>query len=192
MRNRPRMVNRPFAVCSQSEPILIRAPRVSDEPTFLGAVARSYRLHHPWVKAPRTRREFRLYLDKLRGPQHRGFVVIHRASGAIAGVINLSHIIRGPLQSAFVGFYVFAGFDGRGLMTAGLMRVVKYAFNRLRLHRLEANIQPANLRSVLLVQRCGFKREGLARRYLKLGGRWKDHEHWTLLREEIQTPRRAR
>jgi Acetyltransferase (GNAT) domain len=62
--------------------------------------------------------------------------------------------------------------------------VVRHAFGALGLHRLEANIQPANRRSIRLVRRAGFRREGFSRRYLKIFGRWRDHERWAITAED--------
>ena len=70
-------------------------------------------------------------------------------------------------------------------MQAGLRLVLAHAFSKLRLHRLEANIQPRNTASVQLVRSCGFVREGYSRRYLKISGRWKDHERWAILAEDF-------
>ena len=69
-------------------------------------------------------------------------------------------------------------------MSEGLALVLRHAFCELRLHRLEANIQPANAASIALVRRCGFAYEGLSPRYLKVGGRWRDHERWAITRED--------
>jgi [ribosomal protein S5]-alanine N-acetyltransferase len=71
-----------------------------------------------------------------------------------------------------------------GYMAQGLRAVVSHAFRRLRLHRLEANIQPENEASRRLIQRLGFRQEGLSPRYLKVAGRWRDHERWALTTEE--------
>jgi ribosomal-protein-alanine N-acetyltransferase len=66
-------------------------------------------------------------------------------------------------------------------MCNGLRAVVRHAFAKLKLHRLEANIQPTNVASIALVQACGFTKEGYSPRYLKIGGRWRDHERWAIL-----------
>jgi len=99
----------------------------------------------------------------------------------IAGVINVSEIVRGSFQSAYLGYYAFEPFAGRGFMRAGLSMVISRCFAELRLHRLEANIQPDNARSIALVKGLGFRLEGFSPRYLKIGGRWRDHERWALL-----------
>ena len=83
-----------------------------------------------------------------------------------------------------IGYYAFAGFERRGLMRAGLSLVARHAFRQLKLHRLEANIQPDNLASIALVRRCGFQLEGYSPRYLKIGGRWRDHERWAVLADK--------
>jgi ribosomal-protein-alanine N-acetyltransferase len=114
--------------------------------------------------------------------------VIHRPSGGIAGVININNVIRGAFQSASLGYYAFSPFAGQGLMEQGMLLVLKHAFGKLNLHRLEANIQPANRASIALVQKCGFVREGFSRRLLKVRGRWRDHERWALLSEDFRRP----
>ena len=103
----------------------------------------------------------------------------------MVGAIHLNHIIPGALQGAFLGYYAFMPHAGQGLMREGMFLVLKHAFQELKLHRLEANIQPKNHASLRLVQGCGFVREGFSRRYLKVGGRWKDHERWAILAEDL-------
>jgi ribosomal-protein-alanine N-acetyltransferase len=99
------------------------------------------------------------------------------------GVFNLSQIFRGNFRSAYLGYYGHAAFVGQGYMREGLELVVRYAFAKLGLHRIEANIQPGNLRSRALVERCGFVKEGFSPRYLKVAGRWRDHERWAITLE---------
>lgn len=76
-------------------------------------------------------------------------------------------------------------------ITAALQLVLRHAFDTLRLHRLEANIQPGNKASIALVRRAGFTREGFSRRYLKINGHWRDHERWAILREDWLERRRS-
>ena len=112
---------------------------------------------------------------------HRGFLAIEKSSGEFVGVINLGHIIYGRLRSAFVGYYGFGNAVGRGLMQEAMQLVLRHAFRKLRLHRLEANIQPGNRGSLKFARACGFVREGYSRRYLKVRGRWEDHERFAIL-----------
>ena len=108
---------------------------------------------------------------------------------AIVGSINLSQIFRGAFQSAYLGYYIGAAYANQRLMTEGIQLTLHYAFNVLKLHRLEANIQPENKASIALVKRCGFVREGYSRRYLKISGRWRDHERWAILAEDWKAKR---
>ena len=159
----------------------IRPPIREDAAAFLAAVRRSRSLHTGWVSPPSTSAAFSRYLERVSSEEHRGFLVTHAADDRIVGVINLNNIIRGAFQSAFLGYYAFSGSTGEGLMEEGMRLVLQHAFRGLKLHRVEANIQPANTRSLALVRKCGFVREGYSRRYLKVAGRWRDHERWALL-----------
>jgi ribosomal-protein-alanine N-acetyltransferase len=163
--------------------VRIRPPQARDRKAFFAAVRRSRRLHGRWVSPPSKPEAFTGYLKRSRSEAHRGFLVIEQASRAIVGVISLSSLIRGNLQTAFMGYYGFSPYDGKGLMQEGIELVLKHAFRKLKLHRIEANIQPGNLRSIALARKCGFVHEGFSRRYLKIRGRWQDHERWAILSE---------
>jgi len=91
-----------------------------------------------------------------------GLLLRRRSDDALLGSVNLSEIVRGPFQSAYLGYQIGAPFARQGYMTEGLGLVLHYAFARLKLHRLEANIQPENRASLALVARLGFRREGLS------------------------------
>jgi len=135
---------------------------------------------------------FAEYLRRLRRADDAGFLVCRNDDRAIAGVVNLNQIFLGNLRSAYLGYYLFTPFEGNGMMTEGVRLVMRQAFGPIGLHRLEANIQPANTASIALVKRLGFRREGLSPRYLKIGGRWRDHERWALLSDEAVTWETAR
>jgi ribosomal-protein-alanine N-acetyltransferase len=176
--------------------VLIRPPTEADQDEFIAAVRRSRRLHQAWVSPPATALAFRQYLDRQNDAAFRAFVLCEHPTGAagqpaervagvpserLAGVFNLSQIVLGGFCSAYLGYYAFAGCEGRGLMQAGMKQLLKLAFGTLGLHRVEANIQPVNLPSIALVRACGFALEGYSPRYLKIGGRWRDHERWAVL-----------
>jgi ribosomal-protein-alanine N-acetyltransferase len=162
------------------ERVLLERPTTRRAIEFLQAVRRSRELHRGLVSPPNDRRKFARYLDGLRSDTRRGFFVVTNA-GDIAGVINVSEIVRGSFQSAYLGYYALEPWAGRGLLRSGLRSVIAHCFGELRLHRLEANIQPDNARSIALVASLGFQREGYSPRYLKICGRWRDHERWALL-----------
>jgi len=170
--------------------VSIRRPQAKDLATFLAAVRRSRHLHRGWVSPPTTRKGFRDYVNRANSEASRGFLVIHRPTRGLVGVINISNIIRGPFRNAFLGYYAFADFAGQGLMREAMRLVLVHVFGRLRLHRVEANIQPENRASLALVRSCGFVREGYSKRYLKIARRWRDHERWALLAEDFRLGRR--
>jgi len=151
----------------------------------LVALARDWRRYHrPWVYLTTAEETWTRYFQRLQDGHLAGYLVRARDTGALVGVVNLSEIVRGPLQSAYMGFYGSAAHAGRGLMREGVALVLAEAFRRLKLHRVEANVQPANRRSLRLVRAVGFRREGFSPRYLKIGGRWRDHERWALTVED--------
>jgi ribosomal-protein-alanine N-acetyltransferase len=161
--------------------VYLRTPTAEDLPRFIAAARASRRLHARWTKTPATPRHFRDYLKKMSLPANHAFLVCKRGSDELVGVVNLTNVVLGAFRSGYLGYYVFAGFERQGLMKQGLRLVVRRAFGALKLHRLEANIQPLNKASIALVKSCGFKLEGYSPRYLKINNRWQDHERWAIL-----------
>ena len=148
---------------------------------FLAAVAASRSLHKPWVSPPATRAAYRAHLARCEEDDFRSLLIRRNFDDTLVGLANLSAIQRGNLQSAYMGFYAFVPYAGLGYMTEGLTLVLRLAFGDLSLHRVEANVQPANTASLALVERVGFQREGFSPRYLRIGGLWRDHERWAAL-----------
>ena len=114
-------------------------------------------------------------------PDNAALLICRRDNDQIVGVVNMNNIVLGLFRSAYLGYYAFAGHEGQGLMREGLQAVIRHAFKSLKLHRLEANIQPGNTKSLSMVKACGFTKEGYSPSYLKIGGRWRDHERWAIL-----------
>jgi ribosomal-protein-alanine N-acetyltransferase len=104
--------------------------------------------------------------------------------GRFVGEITLSSIQRGPLQSAFVGYWIDEAVAGLGLMPESVVTVLQYAFDTLRLHRVEINIIPRNAASRRVVEKLGLRFEGIAERYLEIDGAWEDHAHYAITAEE--------
>jgi len=172
--------------------VLLRHPVARDRDEFLERVRASRKLHGRWVSAPADVEAFAAWLKRTKGSDMESLLVCRRDDGAIAGVYNISQIFYGHFCSAYLGYYAFAPFGGRGYMREGLQLVLRHAFGQLGLHRLEANIQPENAPSIALVAGAGFHLEGLSPRYLKIAGRWRDHERWAILAEEFRRQRGRR
>jgi ribosomal-protein-alanine N-acetyltransferase len=164
--------------------VFIRSPTARDRDELLALNVASRDFLRPWIEPMTSRAAVAASLRRARLPTERRFVVCRRHDGAIVGVINVSQIFHGNFRSAYLGFYAGAPYAGQGYMREGLRLVVRHAFDTLGLHRLEANIQPANRRSIRLVRRAGFRREGFSRRYLRIFGRWRDHERWAITAED--------
>lgn len=166
--------------------VRLERPGLRHREDFLQAVRRSRRLHRGWVSPPADKERFARFVRSLRRRDRASFLV-RTAAGDLVGVINVSEIVRGNFKSAYLGYYAFQPLSGRGLMRQGLKMVIARCFGPLKLHRLEANIQPANVRSIALVRGLGFHCEGMSPRYLKIGGRWRDHQRWALLADDRRT-----
>jgi [ribosomal protein S5]-alanine N-acetyltransferase len=180
--------------------VYLRPPRHRDAGAFLAAVRASRRLHGRWVVPPTTPALFAAYVARYAGPAgrdaaratHAGFLACRVEDDAIVGAFNFSAITRGLLQSAYLGYYAMTPYAGRGYMREGLALALRAAFGRLRLHRVEVNVQPDNAASLRLVEGAGFAREGYSRRYVKIGGRWRDHVRYALLAEDWRARRAPR
>ena len=180
--------------------VYLRRPVQRDAAPFLTAVEASKRMHGLWVHPPSTPSRFTTYVRRFSGPRsrdsrhatHVGILVCRREDHAPVGVFNFSAIVRGAFQSAYLGYYGFAGHAGQGYMSEGLALVLRVGFATLRLHRIEVNVQPRNTPSISLVRRGGFTLEGFSRRYVKIAGRWRDHERWALLAEEWRVARKRK
>jgi ribosomal-protein-alanine N-acetyltransferase len=164
--------------------VRLEKPSASRRCEFIAAVRASKALHGRFVSPPADAPAYAAWLKRLRSPLQEGHLVVDASTGELAGVINLSEIVHGSFQSAYLGYYALAPHAGSGRMRAGMRLVLRRAFTELKLHRVEANIQPDNAASIDLVRRLGFVREGYSRRYLKIRGRWQDHERWALTRED--------
>jgi ribosomal-protein-alanine N-acetyltransferase len=160
--------------------VFVRPVRQDDRDELLTLMKASRSLHEPWISPPRTPRGFDAYFARMSRSDHVGLMVCRNDDAAIVGVINLNNIVRGSFLNASLGYYVGAPFAGRGYMADGLKAAIRHGFGELGLHRIEANIQPNNTRSLNLVKRCGFQREGFAPQFLFIAGQWRDHERWAI------------
>jgi len=162
--------------------VVLTSPTLADEAEFLAANRAGQDYHRPFAYNPLTPEAYLAYLHSL-GERKLGYFARARADGGLVGWINLSEIIRGNFRNAYVGYCGYANYAGQGYMTEALGLVLREAFVIEKLHRVEANVQPDNRASIALVTRLGFELEGMSPRYLKIGGRWRDHERYALRAE---------
>jgi len=150
----------------------------------------SQAVHQPWVYPALDELGCKQYLLRCEQETFQGLFICAKGSDRIIGVANLSQIVHGAFQNAYLGYYVHADYANQGLMREGVRLAIAYAFDTVGLHRLEANIQPQNHVSRRLVSRLGFVQEGFSPRYLKINGEWRDHQRWALRAEQwrCQTP----
>jgi ribosomal-protein-alanine N-acetyltransferase len=161
-------------------------PTPADRREFLDLVEASVDLHRPWTYPPADAASYRRLLERNRSDSFFALLARRVDDDAIVGLFEFSEVVRGSFQNAYLGYWAGAPYAAQGYMSDGMQQALRFAFGDLRLHRVEANIQPANKRSLALARRAGFKREGFSPRYLKIGGRWRDHERWAILAEDLR------
>ncbi|HEY5195911.1 MAG TPA: GNAT family protein [Solirubrobacteraceae bacterium] len=162
----------------------LRTPTPADRDRYIAAMRASRALYRGFVSPWTTPDAFDGLVRRAQDDSFEPMLACRRDDGAIVGFVNISQIVRGRLQSGFMGYGGVAGQTGQGYMTEAIGLALRRAFTELRLHRIEANIQPSNTASIALVRRCGFELEGFSPRYLKVGGRWRDHERWAIRAEQ--------
>jgi ribosomal-protein-alanine N-acetyltransferase len=164
--------------------VVLRLPVKSDCAPFIAVSRRSAAFNRGLASPPTTAKQFEAFMSRNSQPDCACFLICRAADGAVMGSIALSQIFYGGFQSAYLGYQIGEEFAGQGYMTEAIQLMLRHAFTNLKLHRVEANIQPDNTASIALVKRAVFTKEGYSRRYLKIGGRWRDHERWAILAED--------
>jgi [ribosomal protein S5]-alanine N-acetyltransferase len=180
-----------FRTVSFSEPlpviegngVYLRAPQMSDYGEWATLREASRAFLTPWEPTWPTddlsrsafRRRLRRYAEDQRSDQSYAFFLFRRSDNALTGGLTLANVRRGVAQAGSLGYWVGEPFARRGLMSSAVMALVPFAFQSLRLHRLEAACIPTNAGSIRLLEKAGFEREGYARQYLCINGLWQDH-----------------
>jgi len=173
----------------EAEKVVLRTPQMSDYPTWAELRAASHEFLTPWEPLWATdelsrasfRRRVRHYLRDLREDVGYALFIFAAVSGYLVGGLTLCNVRRGVTQSCTLGYWIGAKYAQQGYMTAAVRAVIPFVFDSLELHRLEAACLPNNTASIKLLERTGFRREGLARRYLRINGVWQDHLLYALL-----------
>jgi [ribosomal protein S5]-alanine N-acetyltransferase len=107
--------------------------------------------------------------------------------GEIVGTVNYTNIVRGAFQACHLGYQLAARHEGQGLMSEALRAANAYVFDEVKLHRIMANYRPENARSARVLERLGFRHEGLAKDYLFIDGAWRDHNLTALVNPVFDT-----
>ena len=163
----------------------IKAPTKQDVKMYLAFLKRNEAFHKPWVYHSIDPKYYEHYLNRIKRGVAQGCFVFDLKSDALVGVININNIQLGAMSMASLGYFGGESYAGKGYMTEGMGLVLRYAVEKIGLHRIEANIQPKNIASKKLVKRLGFRKEGFSPKYMQIGGKWCDHERWTILDEEV-------
>jgi ribosomal-protein-alanine N-acetyltransferase len=158
----------------------VQRVRRADAAELIAANRENVAYHAPYITTFTDQAGFDAWFARGVTGANVQLVARERPSGALVGVIAISEIVMAAFRSGYLGYSGFAATGGRGLMTQALREAARFAFDELGLHRVEANIQPDNVRSIALVRRAGFTKEGFSPGYLFIDGAWRDHERWAL------------
>jgi len=174
------------------EGVMLRAPQMTDFPAWSALRQSSRDFLTPWepiwpaddLTRPSFRRRLKRYAEDLRADQGYPFLLFRAEQKVLLGGLTLSNIRRGVAQAASLGYWIGAPFVRQGYMTAAVRALIPFTFEVLKLHRLEAACIPSNTGSIRLLERTGFQREGLARKYLCINGTWQDHLLYARLKDD--------
>jgi ribosomal-protein-alanine N-acetyltransferase len=187
-----------FRIADESLPaisgagVVLRVPQSSDytEWAALREISRTFLV--PWeptwpaddLTRGAFRRRLKRYAEDLRADLAYSFLIFRDSDGAMAGGVTLANIRRGVAQAGSIGYWIGAPFARQGYMTAAMRALIPFCFGTLRLHRLEAACIPTNAASIALLEKTGFQREGYARSYLCINGKWQDHLLYARLKDD--------
>ncbi len=170
--------------------VYLSPPKPCDRESFV-AMRKASRAHlEPWEPRPPKgfdafgHDQFDWITQSGRKPDQERMLIFALDGHRIVGQVSLGAITRGPLLSAYMGYWIAADETGHGYMTEAIGLMLRHAFGKVGLHRVEANIQPHNKASRVVAQRNGFRMEGFSPRYLRIAGEWADHERWAITVED--------
>ncbi|MDB5655150.1 MAG: family acetyltransferase [Tardiphaga sp.] len=184
----------PAALAPRGYGLQLRAPVMADFPQWADLREHSRGYLTPWEPIwpsddlTRTgfRRRLRRYAEDAAADRAYPFLVFRESDGVLVGGVTLANVRRGIVQAGTVGYWVGQPYAHQGVMTAALRVLLPSLFGELNLHRIEAACIPTNTPSVRVLEKCGFTREGLARRYLCINGVWQDHLLFGMLHEDFR------
>ncbi|ODN71638.1 GNAT family N-acetyltransferase [Methylobrevis pamukkalensis] len=172
----------------------LRVPTMADHPAWAGLREASRSFLEPWeprwphddLTRASFKRRIKRYQREIREDSSYPFFLFRSVDGLLLGGATLSHVRRGVSMSCSLGYWMGEAHAGQGYMAEAAARLLAFAFRDLRLHRVEAASMPHNERSVRLLEKAGFIREGFARGYLLIDGKWRDHVLYAVNAEDWQ------
>jgi ribosomal-protein-alanine N-acetyltransferase len=186
--------NAPAPLAPRGFGLLLRAPQMADFPQWAQLREHSRAYLTPWepiwpsddLTRAGFRRRLRRYAEDIATDKSYPFLVFREVDGTLVGGVTLANVRRGIVQAGTIGYWTGEPHAGRGYMTSALRALLPTLFGELNLHRVEAACIPGNAASIRVLEKCGFSREGLARRYLCINGAWQDHLLFGLLHEDFR------
>jgi ribosomal-protein-alanine N-acetyltransferase len=184
----------PATLTPRGHGLLLRPPQMADFPQWAQLRDQSRAFLTPWEPIwpsddlTRTgyRRRLRRYAEDIASDRAYPFLVFREADDLLVGGITVANVRRGIVQAGTIGYWVGQPYARQGVMTAALHVLLPTLFGELSLHRVEAACIPSNAASIRVLEKCGFSREGLARKYLCINGVWQDHLLFGLLNEDFR------
>jgi ribosomal-protein-alanine N-acetyltransferase len=172
--------------------VFLRAPQMADYSEWVALREASRDFLTPWeptwpaddLTRASFRRRIKRYSEDQRSDLAYPFFIFRKSDGVLVGGLTLANVRRGCAQAGSLGYWMGAAYAGKGHMTAAVAAVLPFAFGTLRLHRVEAACIPANVASIRLLEKTGFRREGFARQYLCIDGIWQDHLLYARLKDD--------
>jgi ribosomal-protein-alanine N-acetyltransferase len=172
--------------------VFLRAPQMADYSEWVALREASRDFLTPWeptwpaddLTRASFRRRMKRYSEDQRSDLAYPLFIFRKSDGVLVGGLTLANVRRGCAQAGSLGYWMGAAYAGKGHMTAAVAAVLPFAFGTLRLHRVEAACIPANIASIRLLEKTGFRREGFARQYLCIDGIWQDHLLYARLQDD--------
>ena len=169
--------------------INLRLPEPNDHREWASLRQTSRAFLEPWeprwspdeLERSAWRQRIRRYREDFEQGLAVAFFIFENRSGRLVGGITVGNIRHGVSQSGQIGYWIGERYAGQGFMLEAVRLVINFAFETLRLHRIEAACIPDNARSVRVLEKAGFQREGLLRSYLRINGSWQDHYLYALI-----------
>lgn len=155
------------------------------EKEYLKAVQSSLKAIEPWIEIPKTRKSFVKSIKEVSTSSDKAYLVRRLSDDALIGVVEIRDIFMGIFKCGYLIYYAFDGYRGQGYMKEAIQLTITKAFQKIKLHRLEANIQPNNMSSKGLAKSVGLLYEGYSPKFLKINGEWRDHERWAIINEKV-------